>query len=98
MPPLKTVFGKEVELQQELKQKEIFIVALKVEFQRELREMIIKQQNDTAEYEATLEKLNKTIKNKNELLQKKRIERISATLEAKSSGRGKKSTVKGKQV
>ena len=33
--------------------------------------MIIKQQNETAEYEARLEKLNKTIKNKNELLQKK---------------------------
>ena len=52
--------------------------------------MIIKQQNETAEYEARLEKLNKTIKNKNELLQKKRIERIWATLEAKSAGRGKK--------
>ena len=33
--------------------------------------MIIKQQNETAEYEARLEKLNKAIKNKNELLQKK---------------------------
>ena len=76
MPPLKTVFGKEAELQQELKQKETFIAGLKVEFQRELREMIIKQQNETVEYEARLEKLNKTIKNKNELLQKKRIERI----------------------
>ena len=76
MPPLKTVFGKEAELQQELKQKETFIAGLKVEFQRALREMIIKQQNETAEYEARLEKLNKTIKNKNELLQKKRIERI----------------------
>ena len=76
MPPLKTVFGKEAELQQELKQKETFIAGLKVEFQRELREMIIKQQNETTEYEARLEKLNKTIKNKNELLQRKRIERI----------------------
>ena len=38
--------------------------------------MIIKQQNETAKYEARLEKLNKTIKNKNELLQKNRIERI----------------------
>ena len=62
-----------------------------------LREMIIKQ-NETTKYEARLEKLNKTIKNKNELLQKKRIERISATLEDKSAGRGKISTVKGKQV
>ena len=35
--------------------------------------MIIKQQNETAKYEARLEKLNKTIKNKNELLQKKRL-------------------------
>ena len=43
-------------------------------------------------------KMNKTIQNKNELLQKKRIERILATLKAKSVGRGKKSTVKGKQV
>ena len=60
--------------------------------------MIIKQQNETTEYETRLEKVNKTIKNKNELLQIKRIERISATLEAKSVGRGKKSTVKGKQV
>ena len=60
--------------------------------------MIIKKQNKTAEYEARLEKLNKTIKNKNEFLQKKRIERISTTLVAKSVGRGKKSTVKGKQV
>ena len=51
--------------------------------------MIIKQQNEIAEYEARSEKLNKTIKNKNELLQKKRIERISATLEDKSGGRGK---------
>ena len=76
MPPLKTVFGKEAKLQQELKQKETFITGLKVEFQRALREMIIKQQNETAEYEARLEKLNKAIKNKNELLQKKRIERI----------------------
>ena len=83
MPPLKTVFGKEAELQLELKQKETFIASLKVEFQRALREMIIKQQNETAEYEARLENLNKTIKNKNELLQKKRIERISANLEAK---------------
>ena len=71
MPPLKTVFGKEAEIQQELKQKETFIVGLKVEFQRALRDMIIKQQNETAKYEARLEKLNKTIKNKNELLQKK---------------------------
>ena len=62
---------------------------MKVEFQRELREMIIKQQNETLKYEARLEKLNKTIKNKKELLQKKRIERISANLEAKSAGRGK---------
>ena len=68
MPPLKTVFGKEEKLQQELKKKETFIASLKVEFQRELREMIIKQQNETAEYEARLEKLNKTIKKKNELL------------------------------
>ena len=60
--------------------------------------MIIKQQNETAEYEARLEKLNKTIINRNELLQKERIERISSTLEAKSARRGKKSTVKGKQV
>ena len=81
-----------------MKQKETFIASLKVEFKRELREMIIKQQNETTEYEARLEKLNKTIKNKNELLQKNRIERILATLEAKSAGRGKKSTVKGKQV
>ena len=73
---MKTVFGKEVELQQELKQKETFITGSKVEFQRALREMIIKQQNETLEYEARLEKLNKTIKNKNELLQKKRIERV----------------------
>ena len=36
MPPLKTVFGKEAELQQELKQKETFIAGLKVEFQRAL--------------------------------------------------------------
>ena len=76
MSPLKTVFGKEAELQQELKQKETFIAGLKVEFQRALREMVTKQQNETAEYESRLEKLNKTIKNKNELLQKKRIERI----------------------
>ena len=62
MPPLKTVFGKEAELQQELKQKETFIVGLKVEFQRALRAMIIKKQNETAEYETRLEKLNKTIK------------------------------------
>ena len=49
MPPLKTVFGpKKAELQQELKQKETFILGLKVEFQRALREMIIKQQNETA--------------------------------------------------
>ena len=48
MPPLETVFGKEAELQQELKQKETFIAGLKVEFQRELRELIIKQQNETA--------------------------------------------------
>ena len=73
-----------------MKQKETFIAGLKVEFQREWREMIIKQQNETAKYETMLEKLNKTIKNKNELLQKKRIERISTTLEAKSAGRGKK--------
>ena len=73
MPPLKTVFGKEVELQQELKQKETFIAGLKVEFQRALREMIIKQQNETTEYEARLEKLNKKIKNKNELLQKREL-------------------------
>ena len=46
MPPLKTVFGKEAELQQELKQKETFIAGLKVEFRRALREMIIKQQNE----------------------------------------------------
>ena len=49
--------------------------------------MIIKQQNETTEYETILEKLNKTIKNKNELLKKNRIERISATLEAKRAGR-----------
>ena len=60
--------------------------------------MIIKQQNETTEYESRLEKLNKIIKNKNEFLQKKRIERISATIEDKSAGRGKKSIVKGKQV
>ena len=72
MPPLKTVFGKEAELQQELKQKETFIPGLKVEFQRALREMIIKQQNETAEYETRLEKLNKTIK-KNELLKKREL-------------------------
>ena len=72
-----------------MKKKQTFIAGLKVEFQRALREMIIKQQNETAKYEARLEKLNKTIKNKNELLQKKRIERISATLKAKSDGRGK---------
>ena len=59
---------------------------------------MIKQQNETAEYETRMEKLNKIIKNQNELLQKKRIERISATLEAKIAGRGKKSTVKGKKV
>ena len=50
--------------------------------------MIIKQKNETAEYETRLEKLNKTIK-KNELLKTKRIERISETLEAKRDGRGK---------
>ena len=60
--------------------------------------MIIKQQNETAKYEARLEKLNKTIKNKNELLQKKRIERISTNLEAKNSRRGKKIAFKGKQA
>ena len=98
MPPLKTVFGKEVELQQELKHKETFIVGLKFEFENTLREMINKQQNETAEYETRLQKMNKTIKNKNELLQKKKIERISTTLVAKSAGRGKKSTVKGEQV
>ena len=53
--------------------------------------MIIKQENETAKYEARLEKLNKTIKNKNEFLQKKRIEWISAILEAKSVRRGTKS-------
>ena len=37
MPPLKTIFGKEAKLQQELKQKETFIIGLKVEFQRALR-------------------------------------------------------------
>ena len=89
MPPLKTVFGKEVELPQELKQKETFIAGLKVEFQRELRERIIKKQNETVEYESRLEKLNKTIKNKNELLKTKRIERISATLKTKIAERGK---------
>ena len=73
MPPLNTVFGKEAELQQELKQKETFIACLKVEFQRALREMIIKQQNETEKYEARLEKLNKTIKNKNEFLQKREL-------------------------
>ena len=60
--------------------------------------MIIKQQNETAEYEVRLEKLNKIIKNKDYFLHKKRIERSSETLEAKSAGRGKKSIVKGKQV
>ena len=64
MPPLKNVFGKEVELQQELKQKETFVAGLKVEFENTMREMIIKQQNETAECETRLEKLNKTIKNK----------------------------------
>ena len=34
MPPLKTVFGKEAELQQELKQKETFIAGFKVELQK----------------------------------------------------------------
>ena len=51
--------------------------------------MIIKHQNETAEYERRLEKLNKTIKNKNELLKTKRIERISTTLKTKRDGRGK---------
>ena len=60
-PALKNVFGKEAELQQEFKQKETFITGLKVEFEKELREMIIKQQNETAEYETRLGKLNKTI-------------------------------------
>ena len=55
-----------------MNKKETFIVGLKVEFQRELKEMIIKQQNETAEYEARLEKFNKTIK-KNELLQKREL-------------------------
>ena len=62
---------------------------MKVEFENKMREMIIKQQNETAKYEARLEKLNKTIKNKNELLQKKRIESISAALKTKKDGRGK---------
>ena len=57
--------------------------------------MIIKQRNETAKYETILEKLNKTIK-KNELLKTKRIEKISATLEAKRAGRVKESKVKGK--
>ena len=73
MPPLKTVFGKEVEIQQELKQKETFITGLKVEFQRALREMIIKQQNETAEYEARLEKLNKKLKTKMSCYKKREL-------------------------
>ena len=89
MPPLKSVFGKEVELQQELKQKETILIVLKVEFENKIIEMIIKHQNETVGYETRLEKLNKTIKNKNELLKTKRIERISATLETKRVGRGK---------
>ena len=62
MPPLKTIFGQEAELQQELKQKETFIAGLKVDFVKKMREMIIKQQNETVEYETRLEKLNKTVK------------------------------------
>ena len=68
---------------------------MKVDFEKKIREKIIKHQNETAEYERRLEKLNKTIKNKNELLQKKRLEMISATLEAKSVGRGKKINSQG---
>ena len=37
MPPLKTIVGKEAELQQELKQKETFVVVLKVEFEKKIR-------------------------------------------------------------
>ena len=48
LPPLKTVFGKEAEIRQELKQKETFIAGLKVEFENKMREMIIKQQNEIA--------------------------------------------------
>ena len=44
-----------------MKKKETFITGLKVEFQRALREIIIKQKNETTEYEARLEKLNKII-------------------------------------
>ena len=55
MPTLQTVFGKESELLQELKQKETFIDALKVEFENKIKEMIIKHQNETVEYETKLE-------------------------------------------
>ena len=52
--------------------------------------MIIKQQNETAQYEGRLEKLNKTINNKNELLQKrglkgfKQLSRIKVLEEEKN--------------
>ena len=45
-----------------MKQKEICIASLKVDFEKKMREIIIKQQNETAEYETRLGKLNKTIK------------------------------------
>ena len=76
----------------------MLITILKDDFEKKIKEMIIKHQNETTKYETRLEKLNKTIKNKNELLKTKRIDRISETLETKRCARGKESTVEGKKV
>ena len=83
IPPLKSVFGKEAELHQELNQKETLITVFKAEFQNRIIEMTIKHQNEIAEYERRLENLNKAIKNKDEILETKGIERILATMRLK---------------
>ena len=83
IPPLNIVMGQETKLQNELKHKEQLIDHLKVEFEDKCREQFNKHIAKIEEYNKREERLKKLTRKKNELLEGKKIERITTIVKAK---------------